>query len=277
MFNKKTKIIIFGIIIILLASGSFFIFRAQKKSGPNNQNINTVVPPVVSEVKNETQSNSPVVAKVPDFLTQLKNNHPEFTSAQVEFYNATAANKEMTSCLGKDDVNDCISSVAFLTRIDSFCGEINDKEVQLDCANIILNETAASEINQCQSFETDDSKVRCLVSIFNIYKKAEDCSGLANEETKKTCESVAYYQAALEKQDWKLCGNIDNEDIRIYCSDNIVSESADSDHDGLTDDEETNKYHTDPRNFDTDGDGYQDGSEVKNGFNPNGPGRLPAE
>jgi hypothetical protein len=276
MFNKKIKIIVFGIIIISLATALFFVFRTQKKSVPKDQNINTVISPVVSEVKNEMPDNNSVVVAL-DFLTQLKNNHPEFTSAQVEFYNATAAKKEMTACLGKDDVNDCISSVAFLTRIDSFCGEINNKEAKLECADVILNEKAASEIGKCQSSGSNDSKVRCLVNVFSIYKRAEDCFGLKNGETRKTCESVAYYQTALEKQNWELCGNINNEDIRIYCSDNIVAESADSDHDGLTDDEEINKYHTDPKNFDTDGDGYQDGDEVKNGFNPNGSGRLPSE
>jgi hypothetical protein len=33
-------------------------------------------------------------------------------------------------------------------------------------------------------------------------------------------------------------------------------------------------WHTDPLNPDTDGDGFKDGDEVKNGFNPLGPGKL---
>jgi hypothetical protein len=49
--------------------------------------------------------------------------------------------------------------------------------------------------------------------------------------------------------------------------------NLDSDHDGLSDNEEI-KNGTDPLNPDTDGDGYLDGDEVNNGYNPNGPGRL---
>ena len=41
----------------------------------------------------------------------------------------------------------------------------------------------------------------------------------------------------------------------------------------LTKDEE-DYYQTDPEKADTDGDGYLDGQEVKNGYNPNGPGKL---
>jgi len=44
----------------------------------------------------------------------------------------------------------------------------------------------------------------------------------------------------------------------------------DMDNDGLTAPEELLKYGTDPLNPDTDGDGYNDGDEVKSGHNPNG-------
>jgi hypothetical protein len=43
--------------------------------------------------------------------------------------------------------------------------------------------------------------------------------------------------------------------------------SLDSDNDGLSDNEE-NLYGTDPKNPDTDGDGYSDGVEVKSGYSP---------
>lgn len=49
---------------------------------------------------------------------------------------------------------------------------------------------------------------------------------------------------------------------------------ADSDSDGLGDREEVKVYQTNPRKSDTDGDGFKDGDEVKNGYNPNGEGKL---
>ena len=50
--------------------------------------------------------------------------------------------------------------------------------------------------------------------------------------------------------------------------------NADSDNDGLYDREEVKVYKTDPLNPDTDGDSYFDGSEVNDGYNPKGAGKL---
>ncbi len=52
------------------------------------------------------------------------------------------------------------------------------------------------------------------------------------------------------------------------------TDSRDTDDDGLSDKLEKIIYFTDPLNPDTDRDGYLDGDEVKNGFNPLGSGRL---
>jgi len=49
-------------------------------------------------------------------------------------------------------------------------------------------------------------------------------------------------------------------------------EGVDSDQDGLPDEKEP-MYGTDPGNPDTDGDGYLDGEEIKNGYNPLGAGK----
>jgi fibronectin-binding autotransporter adhesin len=58
----------------------------------------------------------------------------------------------------------------------------------------------------------------------------------------------------------------------IYGDSSVVLEAiaavVDSDGDGLTDDEETGTYGTDPNLFDTDGDGMGDGDEVVAGSNP---------
>lgn len=54
----------------------------------------------------------------------------------------------------------------------------------------------------------------------------------------------------------------------------LSDKTSDTDKDGLTDFTEIEQYKTDPKNKDTDGDGYVDGYEVLNGFNPKGAGKL---
>lgn len=52
------------------------------------------------------------------------------------------------------------------------------------------------------------------------------------------------------------------------------SVKQDSDGDSLTDTDEIEIWNTNPNHPDTDGDGFWDGDEVRNGFNPNGAGQL---
>ncbi|MBI5732204.1 MAG: hypothetical protein HY982_02485 [Candidatus Magasanikbacteria bacterium] len=51
-------------------------------------------------------------------------------------------------------------------------------------------------------------------------------------------------------------------------------QKTDSDGDGLTDYEEIIIWKTNPLSQDTDGDSYSDGTEIKNGYNPLGAGKL---
>lgn len=48
----------------------------------------------------------------------------------------------------------------------------------------------------------------------------------------------------------------------------LATDNLDTDHDGLTDEQEINIYHTDSKNPDTDGDGYNDGAEVQSDYLP---------
>jgi len=55
----------------------------------------------------------------------------------------------------------------------------------------------------------------------------------------------------------------------VMPADDARLKAMDSDGDGLSDYDEIYIYHTDPYNADTDTDGYSDGHEVKNGYDPN--------
>lgn len=50
--------------------------------------------------------------------------------------------------------------------------------------------------------------------------------------------------------------------------------ATDTDADGLTDRDEVRAFNSDPKNPDSDGDGFTDGTEVMNGYSPIGPGKI---
>ncbi len=315
MFNKKIKIIIGVGLIIVLTLILFFIFRNKNvnttpinPSPSSNQpivnNSNQVPVAATSVIPTEENASSsldninnvastaiPEPEKVDQakYLAELKTNYPEYNSAQLEFYQTTAANGEMLPCRGRQDESECILAVAFITRAYSFCGEIKDNAKQLECFTAILNEKAGAEINKCDLNRNNDLRAQCLINIFAAYKTLPDCLNFKTTANKQVCESAVYSQRAIAEQSGILCSNINNESIKIYCLTNIINripvatsssvinnETLDSDNDGLSDREELNKYFTDPKNPDTDGDGYNDGVEVSGGYNPCGSGSLPS-
>ncbi len=93
-----------------------------------------------------------------------------------------------------------------------------------------------------------------------------------NEQAAKQTDVPAVQPPAAEETplDTDKDGLSDEEERALGTNINQV----DSDGDGLFDLEEVKVYKTDPLNPDTDGDGFLDGAEVKDGYNPNGAGKL---
>jgi hypothetical protein len=91
-----------------------------------------------------------------------------------------------------------------------------------------------------------------------------------NKPTAKPVEEVNIPIETSSDVDTDQDGLSDKEE-RMVGSD---PEKVDTDEDGLFDREEVKVYKTNPRLKDTDGDGFSDGDEVKNGYNPNGEGKL---
>lgn len=60
----------------------------------------------------------------------------------------------------------------------------------------------------------------------------------------------------------------------LLVSSALAQADLDSDNDGLSDEQEIDIYRTDPNKADTDGDGYADGAEVKNGYSPLNPEKV---
>lgn len=178
------------------------------------------------------------------------------------------------------------------------CKDIKKGEYFMMCVNMSGDECILLEdeylVKRCESW-------RFFGNIITTGIK-EDCIILPLDEFRKTCE--LYFDNGKKFIDSDGDGVEDNQEL--FCDthpfiaekeakenlehelkwgevfDNIYYKvynklydlMLDSDNDGLRDYEEKEIYHTIFDNSDTDGDGYDDGEEIKKGFNPKGEGKL---
>ncbi len=256
MSNKTIKIIILGIVTVILLFAVFYVFKNKK----NNGNGNIIPENIVNKL--------PESENIASILDDLKKNHPEFSDSQLVFYRETARNaKEIVKlCQGRDDANNCIASVAFIKGESSICGEIENQEVKNKCANVILQKSAAEEIGKCETFN-GDVFINCLKNVFVIYNNLEDCQSLEPAALRQTCKGIFYYEIAFISRDTELCKKITDEKLNQYCIKNTIDKFSDSDKDGLPDAVEK-ILGSDLYKRDSDGDGYNDFDEIKNGYSP---------
>jgi len=95
-----------------------------------------------------------------------------------------------------------------------------------------------------------------------VLPTGEDASGTAAEQGQGAAPVAA---------DTDGDGLSDEDETKYKTDSNLF----DTDGDGLSDREELQVYETNPLNADSDGDGFLDGEEVRNGYDPNGSGKLP--
>lgn len=268
MINKKITIIISLCVVILLFGVAIFLFKNK-----------------ITGLQNNTPLNQHMGEE--ELAKKLRNNHPDLTPYQMKFYQDIAssneAEKEIVTCLGREDEKNCLASVAFLRGDENLCyvhghgAEYESEEEQeteaeeekfiKNCVSDILKNDAMTKITKCRSFDGDDF-YNCVKELFSIYEKPNECVELENKEAITICEDVFNYQDAYSKYDRNSCAGIRNQKLNKYCLDNIIDESQDTDGDGLKDLDEINKYKTHYLFSDTDGDGISDSQEIMAGTNP---------
>lgn len=244
MFSKRTIIIIILAVIIFFSS-ALLVFFLVKPAG-NKAAVNKI--------------NSNV-------MDELKNNHPEFSAARLNFYADAAAKRSLEPCLGRDDESACVSAVAFISGDSNFCHDLGYKSNKefMACASAVLQRTAEAEIGRCALLFGDDY-YNCLNAIFTVNNQRLDCASFSDASARAICQDVLNYQAAFLSYDRELCEAVKTEKLNQYCFKAIIDKNQDTDGDGLTDLDEINEYPTHYLFADTDNDGIKDGEAVKRGL-----------
>lgn len=196
---------------------------------------------------------------------------------RVNFEVATQ-NKDLELC--KVIKEDNLSSSCVINAIsqnkykEQDCEKLEDENQKNLCLGHVLYEEATlkKDISLCQKIPGGGNDTECLQSIIGEHDNLDYCKSLS-EELRQTCAQIIARKLAYEKKDKNICNEIIDDASKNECKE-YVDGVLDSDNDGLTNLQEA-VYKTDPNNPDTDNDGFKDGDEVKNGFNPAEEGKMP--
>jgi|AntRauTorckE6833_2_1112554.scaffolds.fasta_scaffold00174_3 hypothetical protein len=225
-----------------------------------------------------------------------ENNVPDGERGEIErnndIYNEAVSSGDYNDCMSLDDEdmkNGCITKIAINTSSLDLCQEIEDAEELNYCKSRVYHEIAIenNNINNCSLIEDSFWHRACLnkIIVASAYDK-DLCDEINDFGDSKECENTVLFQEAIEtnncdllegeiKTECEASLNINQDNEESDVEENSISDeeqlrNTDSDDDGLSDYDEINIHGTDPNNPDTDGDGYLDGVEVENGFDPLG-------
>ncbi|MDD5110644.1 MAG: hypothetical protein PHI63_05550 [Patescibacteria group bacterium] len=177
----------------------------------------------------------------------------------------------------------------------ALCDRIGDTRLREQCQADQIGR--GEDLAACDAITTTDIREGCQQYVVSEHRTAGagvDFCDRFDAVHKAICVEWYWKSAAWQATDVRLCHKISDPNGVARCmaalppdtdGDGIPDrpeeeryftdpKKADTDGDGLDDYDEIFVYQTDPNKSDTDGDGYSDGQEVKNGFNPNGPGKL---
>jgi hypothetical protein len=248
MNKKKLSIIIF-LVVFLLVFLFIFTFSYFKK------------------ISSEKIVNKPELK--PETTSQLKADSLNYNLAQ------DSSNLDLCKTINNEWLkNSCLAEIASSTKSTSTCLAINEPNSQSGCIiNVSLNGIVVRQsLTECEKLLPADAARDCVNKIAKNNNQA-DCQVIKNNELKSECLSLVYYEQAKLKNDASLCNSIPDLITKANCLSEIGNFDihSDADKDGLDFLQEILNG-TDPNNPDTDGDGHNDGEEVKNGYNPDGEG-----
>ena len=174
---------------------------------------------------------------------------------------------------------------------DVWSQEDNNRAKDVEVYNMALEQKNLSSCEEIKDLYTRDLCFeRVAVSLSN-QSTILGCQNIENNEEKEMCNFTVYKTKAIQEKSIEPCNKLILENLIKRCIEQVESSNfcadeecyeefyqslkgVDSDKDGLLDLDEMYIYQSDPENPDTDGDGYSDGDEIKNGYNPLGAGKL---
>lgn len=246
--RETLRIGVIVILVIIVTTIGFIVFK--KRSGAN---------PAVSEVKQAIAA-----CDTADCATVLA-----ISSAR------DANDSSICQLVKGDGVIECVKQYAYDKLDPSACGRLKGGDYSACFSNAqYLLAASKKEISLCESITDENLKNICFHELGTVYANENRCS--ESGSFKDTCQKIVDDRIAIAKQigpalcEPFLTANPETgTDSAAYSTCLYALDNVDLDGDGLVIRKEI-EVGTDNQNKDTDGDGFDDGTEVRGGYNPLG-------
>lgn len=197
-------------------------------------------------------------------------------------FQAALREKSATYCgdiIRTETRNTCYELVAIQQGDSSICSSIDNAQLQTSCATRAAARSAllSGDASVCLAIAGNE-QIDCLERVFSGLPSMS-ASGCArySDDVLLACQEYVELQLAADAKDRTRCTEQAGR-FRPLCDvyvplPSTLAPNEDADGDGLSNADEE-RYKANPFLPDTDGDGYTDGAEVQNGYDPAGPGSL---
>jgi hypothetical protein len=225
--NKKTLFIIISSLAILILALVIYLFVFQKNA----------------LFKNSPLSNSNKAAD--NKQAEAAKEKVAYDNYQKNLAVVYAKNIDLCQTLVEDDeINECLDAIAVQANRKDYCERIkNDDKLKTQCLDSIdfMNISWGANPNLCDTLADAALKENCYEEYFSKLNNLSQCEIVKDPARQKHCQDI-----------------VDN---RLKSLTAAKAAIKDSDHDGLPDDVEIS-YGTNPFKADTDGDGVSDYEEI---------------
>jgi uncharacterized protein YxeA len=279
------------IIILIIIIGGFFVYFQKDQDIAVNKPVNI---DKANSITPADQANSPVLDRSGEKFRQKKAEDRQAIlkerEKQFEIYESALAESKAEDCKKLSDTASqevCIRQIALKNSDSRLCGQLNSASSTGRCIDeILLNKAVDSrQIELCPGINDASLLNACLQKIIDSGINSSECEKIPLQyephisddfskiEPRDICLSQTMKKESVEQGDLDNCYNIPLAASRVECIIFLSGKNPASDEDG----DGLNYYEelvigTDPNKADTDGDGYTDGQEVKDSYNPKGSG-----
>lgn len=165
--------------------------------------------------------------------------------------------------LEKDEQENCVTLIAQENKDSTACSVL-DGDAETTCKDsVLLARAAAGEgMSICEGMVNEGKRDSCEALVRSSALASGDCEKYGVEVTE--CDEQSVITALLAAGNYEGCAEL-AEEQRANCTD--MFSSIDADADGLTAKKEAELGTSDTK-ADTDGDGYDDRTEIEAGYNP---------